>query len=146
MLQEPLHSSPSKSEDTDFLFECEVAQIEIESSCDHIVKEPSSPESLIDYTEKIENLTSKIDLLKVTNSIRIAFLVINLHYYCMSYPLCNVINLCWYGQESCLPDFTNLVIFSLFLATFQVYMYICISTWPLFILSLFDSLTCQVKA
>ncbi|EXC31921.1 Myosin-J heavy chain [Morus notabilis] len=59
VLRPPLQSYPSKGEETDFLFECEVAQREIEASCP-VIKEPSSPGD----AGKIETLTAEVKRLE----------------------------------------------------------------------------------
>ncbi|PON62582.1 Myosin, partial [Parasponia andersonii] len=58
-LQHPLQSIPSKGEETDLLFQCQVAQVEIEESCP-IVKEPSG----LDDAGKVGILTAEVKSLK----------------------------------------------------------------------------------
>lgn len=60
ILRPPLQSYPSKGEEMDFLFECEVAQLEIEACCP-VIKEPSSPGD----AGKIETLTAEVQHLEV---------------------------------------------------------------------------------
>lgn len=62
-LERSLQSYPSKDDETDFMFECEVAQLEIEASSPSSI-EPSSPESPDDAGE-IESLTAEVKCLKV---------------------------------------------------------------------------------
>ncbi|KAH7517346.1 hypothetical protein FEM48_Zijuj09G0053800 [Ziziphus jujuba var. spinosa] len=59
-MKHSLQSNPSKGDETDVLFECEAAQIEIDEACPFI-KEPSSP----DDDGKIETLNAEIKNLKV---------------------------------------------------------------------------------
>ncbi|GMN48941.1 hypothetical protein TIFTF001_018110 [Ficus carica] len=61
-LERSLQSYPSKDDETDFMFECEVAQLEIEASSPSSI-EPSSPESPDDAGE-IESLTAEVKCLK----------------------------------------------------------------------------------
>ncbi|KAL5538691.1 hypothetical protein UlMin_045979 [Ulmus minor] len=58
-LQHFLRSKYKKGDSTDMLFECQLAQLEIEAACP-IVEEPSSP----DDTENVEALTAEVKSLK----------------------------------------------------------------------------------